>query len=110
MRVSVWGSAPAARMRSGAATPPSTELREIVFDGDPVTATVLRGELPPGTRLRGPALCALPESTLLVPPGWCGTVDEQGTIHLHLSDGADEDADVYRLQTADDASLEAGTV
>ena len=97
-------------MRSGATTPPSTELREIIFDGCPVTATVLRGELPPGTRLRGPALCALPESTLLLPPGWWGEVDEQGTIHLHLSDHADEAADMHRLQTADDASLEAGAV
>ncbi|HTC73053.1 MAG TPA: hydantoinase/oxoprolinase family protein [Solirubrobacteraceae bacterium] len=84
MRVSVWGSAPGAHLRSGAAAAPSTELREIVFDGCPVTATVLRGELPPATRLRGPALCALPESTLLIPPGWCGEVDEQGTIHLRL--------------------------
>jgi N-methylhydantoinase A len=84
MRVSVWGSAPATRMRSGATTAPSSERREIVFDGATVSATVLRGELPPGTRLQGPALCALPESTLLVPPGWWGQVDEQGTVHLQL--------------------------
>jgi N-methylhydantoinase A len=84
MRVSVWGSAPAARIRSGTSTAPSSELREIVFDGASLSATVLRGELPPGTRLHGPALCALPESTLLVPPGWWGEVDEQGTVHLQL--------------------------
>ncbi len=24
----------------------------------------------------------LPESTLLVPPGWAGEVDETGTIHI----------------------------
>jgi hypothetical protein len=33
-------------------------------------------------RVSGPALCALPEATLLVPPGWVGQVDEQGTITL----------------------------
>ncbi len=35
-----------------------------------------------GTQVRGPALCAMPESTLLVPPGWSGVVDEHGTVVL----------------------------
>jgi N-methylhydantoinase A/oxoprolinase/acetone carboxylase beta subunit len=47
---------------------------------------VLRGELPPNTRVSGPAVCALPESTLLVPPGWAGVVDAHGTCRLE--DGA----------------------
>jgi N-methylhydantoinase A/oxoprolinase/acetone carboxylase beta subunit len=33
--------------------------------------------------LSGPAVCAMPEATLLIAPGWSGEVDEQGTIHLH---------------------------
>ena len=47
-----------------------------------------RGDRPPRraaarhARLAGPALCALPEATLLIPPGWCGEVDAHGTIHL----------------------------
>jgi N-methylhydantoinase A len=53
-----------------------------VFEGRPVAASVLRGELAPGTRVDGPALCAMPESTLLVPPGWAGDVDAHGTCHL----------------------------
>jgi len=57
-----------------------------VFDGEPVAASVLRGELPPGTHVSGPALCALPEATLLVPPGWSGEVDEHGTIVMRDSD------------------------
>jgi N-methylhydantoinase A len=43
---------------------------------------VLRGELPPGTRIHGPVVCALPEATLAVPVGWNGTVDDGGTVVL----------------------------
>jgi len=50
-------------------------------------AAVHSGELPAGTALSGPALCALPEATLLVPPGWSGEVDEHGTIRLHRDTG-----------------------
>ena len=57
--------------------------RPIVFDGQRLRASVLAGELPPGTLVAGPALCALPEATLLVPPGWSGEVDGHGTIHLN---------------------------
>jgi N-methylhydantoinase A/oxoprolinase/acetone carboxylase beta subunit len=57
-----------------------------VFDGSTLDARVLRGELAPRTRVDGPALCALPESTLLVAPGWSGAVDEHGTLHLHRED------------------------
>jgi N-methylhydantoinase A len=46
---------------------------------------VLRGELPPGTRVEGPAVCALPEATLAVPRGWSGEVDDHGTVVLHRS-------------------------
>ncbi len=53
-----------------------------MFAGDALEASVLRGELAPGTEVHGPALCALPEATLLVPPGWCGAVDEHGTCVL----------------------------
>jgi len=85
IRVSVWGSSPSLRPRaaSGAATP-AGEARAIIFDGEPIEATVLRGELPHGTILSGPTLCALGEATLLVPPGWSGEVDAYGTVHLHL--------------------------
>jgi N-methylhydantoinase A len=82
MRVSAWGSAPATRLRLGALAPAPAEPHEIIFDGDALAATALRGELAPGTRLSGPALCALPEATLLVPPGWSAEVDEHGTVHL----------------------------
>ena len=35
---------------------------------------MLRGELPAGTEIAGPAICELPEATLVVPPGWSGDV------------------------------------
>ncbi len=82
MRVSVWGAAPVMRLRLAGPAPASAELREIIFDGEALAATVLRGELAPGTRLTGPAVCAFPEATLLVPPGWSAEVDEHGTVHL----------------------------
>jgi N-methylhydantoinase A len=36
-----------------------------------------------GERIKGPAVVRLPESTVLVPPLWEGTVDSGGTFHLH---------------------------
>ncbi len=82
MRVSAWGPSPALHPLSASAGAPVAERRAIVFDGAPLEASVYRGELASGTRLAGPALCALPEATLLVPPGWSGDVDEHGTIRL----------------------------
>jgi N-methylhydantoinase A len=82
VRVSVWGPSPPLSPNLASSTPPARSERPIVFDGRPLQASVFAGELPPGTLVAGPALCALPEATLLVPPGWSGTVDDYGTIHL----------------------------
>ncbi len=56
--------------------------REAVFDGEAAETAVWRGELSPGTRIEGPAVCELPESTLVVAPGWRGEVDATGTVKL----------------------------
>jgi N-methylhydantoinase A len=82
VRVSVWGPAPRLRPQADAAAAPERSSAPVVFGGDALQATVLRGELAPRTDLDGPALCALPEATLLVPPGWRGAVDEHGTCVL----------------------------
>jgi N-methylhydantoinase A len=82
IRVSVWGPAPVLRARAIDTPAPRGEERAIVFDGERLPATVLRGELPPGATVPGPALCALPDATLLIAPGWSGEVDEHGTVHL----------------------------
>jgi N-methylhydantoinase A len=83
LRVSVWGPAPPMRPRSpGAAAPSAARRRPVVFAGETLSTAVHAGEPPPGTELEGPALYALPEATLLVPPGWSGEVDAHGTIRL----------------------------
>lgn len=56
--------------------------RVAVFQGAETEAEVLRGEPQPGTELLGPVVVELPESTVLVPPGWRGTVDDTGTVQL----------------------------
>jgi N-methylhydantoinase A len=61
---------------------PAREPARVVLDGETLEAELLRGELPTGTVVRGPAICALAESTLLVRPGWEGSVDECGSLRL----------------------------
>jgi N-methylhydantoinase A len=99
VRVSAIGSRPALNLSGGAddaagehrslerpvqATDdhPALERTRVAFDGEWLEAELWRGELPVGARVCGPALCAMPESTLLVPPGWNGAVDELGTVVL----------------------------
>jgi N-methylhydantoinase A len=61
---------------------PEQGTRMATLDGDEIELSVLRGSPPPGTAIEGPAVVELPESTLLVPPGWAGEVDDTGTIHI----------------------------
>ncbi len=59
--------------------------RTATLDGEDIELAVLRGGvggIRSGTAIEGPAVVELPESTLLVPPGWAGEVDDTGTIHL----------------------------
>jgi N-methylhydantoinase A len=56
--------------------------RTISLAGEQIEAAVWRGALPAQTRIEGPAVVELPESTLLVPPDWAGEVDPTGTISL----------------------------
>jgi N-methylhydantoinase A len=58
------------------------ERRPVTLAGSEIEFDVLRGWLAEGTAVRGPAIVELPESTLLVPPGWAGAVDENGTTQL----------------------------
>ncbi|HEY5194463.1 MAG TPA: hydantoinase/oxoprolinase family protein [Solirubrobacteraceae bacterium] len=82
MRASAIGPRPALRLSTATQGRPPRESKLVVFDGEWLEAELWRGELPEGARVCGPALCAMPESTLLVPPGWSGAVDERGTIML----------------------------
>ncbi len=81
IRATVWGQQPTLAPRAFS-LPSSSAVGEVVFAGKPRASTIIRGEPAPGSTIEGPALCALPDATLLVPPGWAGNVDDHGTIHL----------------------------
>ncbi len=68
---------------AGAAAEGASEsTRSAIFGGEEHETAVITGEPEPGTKVEGPALVELPESTLAVPPGWAGEVLESGTIRL----------------------------
>jgi len=56
--------------------------RHVTLEGREVELEVVRGAPAPGTEVRGPAVIELPESTVLVAPGWSSEVDATGTIRL----------------------------
>jgi N-methylhydantoinase A len=94
IRVSLFGPAPAPdRIAKAAGAGPEAAdgaggrrqgpvTRPVAFEGAPLQTPVLSDEPAPGQRLSGPAVWALGQATLLVPPGWSGEVDPHGTIHL----------------------------
>jgi N-methylhydantoinase A len=82
LRVSAIGARPALRLGVACEDRPVCGRTRVMFDGQWVEAELWRGELPAGACVRGPALCAMGESTLLVPPGWSGAVNEHGTVVL----------------------------
>jgi N-methylhydantoinase A len=59
--------------------------RPVRFDGEWLETPVLRGEPSAGLTATGPTIFELPESTLVVPPGWNSEVDESGTIRAARS-------------------------
>jgi N-methylhydantoinase A len=61
---------------------PERSSREATLDGERIELEVLRGIPAPGVELDGPAVIELPESTVLIPPGWTSEVDDTGTIRL----------------------------
>jgi N-methylhydantoinase A len=82
IRVSAFGAAPMVVLAGRSQQRGERERTSIAFGGQWFDAALWRGEPQPGARIEGPALCAMAESTLLVPPGWVGAVDELGTIVL----------------------------
>ncbi|MGI8336517.1 hydantoinase/oxoprolinase family protein [Actinomadura scrupuli] len=74
--ISVNGSAGAFRRGS----------RRVVFDGEiREVPVIVRDACPAGTELTGPCVVTEPQSSLLVPPGWHGTVDDHGAVLLEHS-------------------------
>jgi N-methylhydantoinase A len=83
VRASAWGPTPELRLQAPAGDAPQQQRQPAVFGGRELDAVLWSGAPPPGTRIAGPAICALAESTVVVPPGWEGQVDAQGSILLH---------------------------
>ena len=65
-----------------AAQPPNRTSRRVVFEGAALDTDVLDSPPPPGTVIAAPAIVALPESTIVIPPGWQAAVDDAGTVVL----------------------------
>ena len=56
---------------------------QVVFNQGPLpTALYDRDRLKPGNRISGPALLLQLDTTIVVPPGWAGTVDSFGNLVL----------------------------
>ncbi len=73
-------AAPPAGARAGAVAPAGT--RTVWFDDGAADAAIWPGGPAPGAAVQGPAVCAFPEATLVVPPGWGGRTDASGTLVL----------------------------
>ena len=82
------GRAPAARAAGrGARDRGRRDSRIARFGGQRLRAGIVRGEPDPGERIPGPAVCELPDATAVIPPGWVGSVREDGTLVLERGDG-----------------------
>lgn len=80
LRVSATGPMATVDLAAHEVGAPLQKRCRIVFGASELIGRALYGELPAGTDISGPAVCALPESTLFVPPGWEANVDQHGTV------------------------------
>jgi len=80
IRLALVSPGPAPRPVAAAAGALAESSRPVRFGEEWVETPVLRGEPPAGTAAAGPVVFELPESTLVLPPGWDATVDHTGTI------------------------------
>jgi len=62
--------------------------RPVRFGEEWIETPVLRGEPAAGAEAEGPVVFELPESTLVLPPGWSARVDEHGTIRATAAEEA----------------------
>ncbi len=69
---------------AGGPDPSAAVIGEQVFDGErPVSGKLyLRSRLLAGNRLAGPALVLQADSTVFIPAGWVGLVDNWGNLIL----------------------------
>lgn len=87
----VEGTRPAAGGTGGPPDPrptsPRRASRKTFFGPEQLETTTVRGDLPAGERIAGPAVCELPEATAVIPPGWVGEVRSDGTLVLERQRG-----------------------
>ncbi len=72
--------APVEELRAPSDATATRSTRSMRFDDGWVEAAVIRGEPAAGATATGPCAFELPETTLLLPPGWRAEVDRAGTI------------------------------
>ncbi|MFV0298757.1 MAG: hydantoinase/oxoprolinase family protein [Hyphomicrobiaceae bacterium] len=87
LRVAAIGTIPALAIRQQTAAPGSTFVkgtRDVYFRGQGGVAAQIadRALMPAGSRIDGPAVIEALESTILVPPGWWGAMDDDGFVRL----------------------------
>jgi N-methylhydantoinase A len=80
IRVSATTAQTDVNLSEGSSGDHAAHSRRATLHGSELEFDVLRGSPAAGTRIRGPAIVELAESTLLVPPDWAGEVDPTGTI------------------------------
>ncbi len=86
VRVTLPGADPEISGESGSADPPAT--RSAWLDGEFRQVPVrTRASFVPGESFAGPYIVTEPQASLLVPPGWTGTVDEHGAVLLEAVHG-----------------------
>jgi N-methylhydantoinase A len=89
VRVSAIARAPEVQLSAGDTRgEPARARRRAVFDDAEVELEVLRGLPEPGTELRGPGVLELPDTTVVVSPGWAAAVHDTGTIALQRMESA----------------------
>jgi N-methylhydantoinase A len=85
VNVRVTALTPAGPVEFGPAEPGGEierTTREARFADGVCEAAVLRGEPPAGDAIAGPAIVELPETTVVIPPGWRAHADDRGTIAM----------------------------
>jgi N-methylhydantoinase A len=87
IRAALVEPGPETRLAAASGKGVSELSRRVRLDGEWVEARVLRGELGAETACDGPALLELPETTMVVPPGWTACVDGSGSVIAEAADG-----------------------
>lgn len=95
LRATVEAAAEAPKPQRVEFTPPAPrpiDERTVTFAGVGMTAALYqREDLERGSRFPGPAIVVEYSSTTVVPPDWCGRIDEFGNLILTRNDeGADD--------------------